>query len=287
MTFLHMGKRAFVVGLLACRALHADGVHVGAIPAKVSPVWAQPASIQFASHLPQSMFAIRAAEPAPFKIVLVGDSTVATEGGWGPGFCALLTTNVTCVDLAKNGRSTKSFIDEGLWRQALAEKGKYYLFQFGHNDQKDDPARHAAADGLYRENLRRFIRETQAIGGIPIILSPLSRRNYLAGKLVDDGLREYAAAARSAAAQEKVGFIDLFVLSQAYLSSKTQEEADTLDAETHPDAKAENAGPTKPDRTHLNDKGKAIFGRMVADDVIRTRVELGPDIKRLPEGRQE
>ncbi len=61
------------------------------------------------------------------------------------------------------------------------------------------------------------------------------------------------------------------------LDGMTQEEADGFDAETHPDAKAENAAP-KLDRTHLNAKGQAVFGRMVADQLVRVQVELGPDV---------
>ena len=89
---------------------------------------------------PEGVKAMKVIEGGPVKIVLVGDSTVATGGGWGPGFCKVMTPNVTCVDLALNGRSTKSFVDEGAWDKALAEKGDYYLIQFGHNDQK--PAAH-------------------------------------------------------------------------------------------------------------------------------------------------
>ena len=87
---------------------------------------------------PEGVKAMKVIEGGPVKIVLVGDSTVATGGGWGPGFCAVMTQNVTCVDDALNGRSTKSFVDEGAWKKALAEKGDYYLIQFGHNDQKPD-----------------------------------------------------------------------------------------------------------------------------------------------------
>ncbi len=73
-------------------------------------------------------------------------------------------------------------------------------------------------------------------------------------------------------------------MSTEYLKDKTQEQADTFNAVAHPDAAAEKAAATKPDRTHLNDKGKAFFGRMVADNVIRTEVELGPNINGLPVG---
>lgn len=233
---------------------------------------------------PEGVLAMKVIHGAPFTIVLVGDSTVATEGGWGPGFCGTLTSNVTCIDDAKNGRSSKSFIDEGLWAKALAEHGQYYFIQFGHNDQKPNPARHTDPDTSYSENLRRYIHDVRAIGAIPIIVSPLSRRNYRDGKLVQDGLEDYAAAARRVAAEEHVTFVDLLALSRQYLSGMTQEQADTLDATAHPDAKAENGNTAKPDRTHLNDKGKAIFGRMVADNVVRTQVELGPNVKGLPEG---
>ncbi|MGB6194174.1 MAG: pectinesterase family protein, partial [Terracidiphilus sp.] len=220
----------------------------------------------------------------PFKIVLVGDSTVATGGGWGPGFCATLTPNVTCTDDALNGRSTKSYITEGAWNRALAEHGQYYLIQFGHNDQKPDPARHADADTAYAANLRRFINDARAQGAIPILVTPLSRRNYEDGKLIlTDGLGDYAAAARRVAEQAHVTLVDLYSLSTQALSSMTQEEADTFDMKGHPDANAE-AGVGKPDRTHLNDKGKAFFGRMVADNLIRIQVELSPNVVGMAAG---
>ena len=231
---------------------------------------------------PEGLLAMRVLEGAPFKIVLVGDSTVATEGGWGPAFCATLTPNVTCVDTAKNGRSSRSFIAEGLWARALAEKGQYYLIQFGHNDGKPDLARRTDPETAFADNLRRYIQETRAIGAIPILVSPLSRRNYVDGKLHIDDLNEYATAMRRVAAEEKVTFVDLYAMSTHLLQGMTQEQADTFDATNHPNAAAENAGPAKPDRTHLNDKGKAVFGRMVADNVIRTQVELGPNVNGVP-----
>jgi len=223
--------------------------------------------------------AMRVRHRTPFRIVLVGDSTVATEGGWGPGFCAVLTPNVTCVDDALNGRSTKSYIDEGAWKKALAEKGQYYFIQFGHNDQKPDPKRHTDPDTTYSDNLRMFIRQVRAQGAIPILVTPLSRRNYRDGQLItDDGLGDYAAAMRRVAGEEHVTVVDLYSLSVKYLSGMTQAEADRFDRIDHPDAKAESAGAGKPDRTHLDAEGKAVFGRMVADAVIRSEVELAPDV---------
>src|ERR1051325_8328933 len=44
------------------------------------------------------------AENAAVRIVLVGDSTVNDQGGWGPGLRASLGPGVEVLNLAKNGR---------------------------------------------------------------------------------------------------------------------------------------------------------------------------------------
>jgi lysophospholipase L1-like esterase len=248
-----------------------------AIPQLAPSILPQPATLPAEGQL-----AMRVLAKTPFKIVLVGDSTVAVGGGWGPGFCATVTPNVTCIDDARNGRSTKSFIDEGAWSQALGERGQYYLIQFGHNDQKPDPARHTDPDTTYAANLVKFIHEARTQGAIPILLTPLSRRNYAEDKLVtSDGLSDYAAAVLRVASAEHVTVVNLYELSTRLLSTMTQQEADTLDLAGHPDAKAESSA-GKPDRTHLNEKGSKLFGRMIADNLIRTQVELGPNIIGVP-----
>jgi lysophospholipase L1-like esterase len=129
-----------------------------------------------------------------------------------------------------------------------------------------------------------MIKDVRAIGGIPILVTSLSRRNYIDGKPdPNDGLGEYANAVRSVASEERVTLVDLYGLSQKYLSKLTQKEADELNMAGHPDAKSENGSGTKPDRTHLNQAGKSVFGRIVADNVIRSEVELGPNVIGLPE----
>jgi lysophospholipase L1-like esterase len=214
---------------------------------------------------------------APVRIMLVGDSTVNNEGGWGPGFCALMTPNVECVNLAKNGRSSKSYYDEGLWQNALAQHGDYILIQFGHNDMPGKgPGRETDPDTTYAANMRRYIEQAKAAGAKPVIVTSLSRRNYKDGKLVID-LKAYADAARRVAAEEDVPVIDLNAGSVRLLETMTQEQADQFDASAHPDAVDKGR-----DRTHLNATGSAVFGRMVADGLAKTCVELGPDVKGEP-----
>lgn len=236
----------------------------------------------------------------PVTIVLVGDSTVATGGGWGPGFCAVMTPNVTCIDDALNGRSTKSFIDEGAWKKALDRHGDYYLIQFGHNDQKLQPALHTDADGSFQTNLHRYIADVRAIGAVPVLVTSLSRRTYKDGVLVED-LTPYVEATKKVGAEEHITVIDLNAISTAMLKRMTQEQADRFDKGNDPEtgkpavaaapardavnttASGVDAAPTGAmDRTHLNPYGQKIFGRIVADQLVRTQVELGPDVTGAP-----
>src|SRR6266567_3559099 len=118
---------------------------------------------------PAGAKAMRVIEGGPVKIVLVGDSIVNAGGGWGKGFCEIVAPNVTCVNEALNGRSSKSFLDEGAWAKALADKGDYYLIQFGHNDQKKDVERATDPETTFAANIRRYIRDARAIGAVPVV----------------------------------------------------------------------------------------------------------------------
>src|SRR5437773_12471424 len=100
--------------------------------------------------------------------------------------------------------------------------------------------------------------------------------NYKNGVLVQD-LTDYGDAAKTVGMEENIRVIDLNAMSVKLLESMTQEQADQFNATGHEDQRAENKK-TSVDRTHLNAKGQALFGRMVADALVRTQVELGPDV---------
>ena len=139
-------------------------------------------------------------------LYLVGDSTMADkpdaahnpERGWGQALPEFLDSSIVVKNFAVNGRSSKSFIDEGKW-EAVRNKlhaGDFVCIEFGHNDEKrEDSIRYAAADGPYRENLQRFVRETRAAGATPTLLTPIARRPWTAGKLTDTH-GQYLAAVR-------------------------------------------------------------------------------------------
>jgi lysophospholipase L1-like esterase len=138
------------------------------------------------------------------------------------------------------------------------------------------PERETDPETTYAANIRRYIRDARAIGAVPVVVTSLSRRNYKDGVLVQD-LKDYADAAKRVGMEENVTVIDLNAISVKMLEGMTQAQADEFDATGHTDERAEN-GKNRVDRTHLNEEGQMLFGRIVADTLIRTQVELGGDV---------
>lgn len=153
------------------------------------------------------------------KIILVGDSTTAIHSGWGGSFCALhVTSFAACVNLARGGRSTRSYREEGSWKLVLAEARSqgfadtWILIQFGHNDQPGKPGRSTDLATEFPANLRRYVAEALEAGAHPVLLTPLTRRQFEAGQLQND-LAPWAAAVLKVAAEKHVPVVDLNALS--------------------------------------------------------------------------
>jgi lysophospholipase L1-like esterase len=206
------------------------------------------------------------AQGRPVKIVLVGDSTVNDEGGWGPGFRARFGPEVEVVNLAKNGRSSKSFRDEGLWAPAVAAKADYILIQFGHNDVPGKGAdRETDAATTYRANLARYIDEARASGAKPVLVTSIVRRNFKDGKIVRDSLVPYVEAVHAVAAAQGVPVMEMYdeTLKQAEaLGPDGCAEIDALDKDG------------KRDHTHLGPKGRLAVGALAAQEFVRVVPEM-------------
>ena len=163
-------------------------------------------------------------------IHLMGDSTMAEkdlkggnpERGWGMMFQNFVDSTFQVVNYAQNGRSTKSFIDRGLWDKVYnaLQPGDYVFIQFGHNDAKvDDPERYAPAYGAYQQNLRTFIRGAREKGATPVLLTPLARRWFKDGKLDRDCHGDYPAAMKQVAKEMSVTLLDITTESLDWLES--------------------------------------------------------------------
>ena len=197
----------------------------------------------------------------PVKIVLVGDSTVNDEGGWGEGFRQSLGPQYEVINLAKNGRSSKSFRDEGLWAPALTAKPDFILIQFGHNDEPGKgPDRETDPATTYRANMIRYIDEARAAGAKPVLVTSIVRRNFDEnGKIKRDHLAEYVAEVRTIAAEKNVPLVDLYALTLAQAEALPPLERESLNATKD----------GKTDTTHLGPKGRREIGAIAAREFIR------------------
>ncbi len=187
-------------------------------------------------------------------IFLIGDSTVADYtgdydpgknymknrypiAGWGQEFQPffakdsvqdvkhLANKNIIVKDKAKGGRSTRTFFQEGRWREVYSQlkKGDYVLIQFGHNDAAEDkPERFVNLEG-YKEFLRLYVDQTREKGAIPIILSPVARNYPWKNGKLENVHGEYPFVAKEIAKEKNVAFLDLNQLSMDFFSQKGQE----------------------------------------------------------------
>ncbi|MFC1607130.1 Dabb family protein [Candidatus Latescibacterota bacterium] len=207
------------------------------------------------------------------KLVIIGDSTVQTFGeerdkrGWGQYFDELFSDNIDTVNLAKSGRSTKTFIDEGLWEEALVEKGNYVLIQFGHNDShpKERPESTDAATD-YRDYLRQYIDEAQAQGAKPVLITPMHRRLFNGG-LPTIELAPYVNAMKAVASEKNVPLIDLHERSGKVLVRLGDDGSEFLYV-------------SPKDRTHFSERGARLMAGFVADELGVVAPELKQYLKK-------
>ncbi len=155
-----------------------------------------------------------------FTVHMIGDSTMADkdiskgnpERGWGMVFENFTDPSVRVINYARNGRSTKSFIDEGLWDRVKANmrQGDYLFIEFGHNDEKSNkPSVYAAPWGAYQDNLRLFINTARELGVTPVLLTPVARRRFVNGVLDETTHGEYPDAMKAVAAETGTVLIDM------------------------------------------------------------------------------
>ena len=217
-------------------------------------------------------------EPAPITIHLVGDSTMADkpdpdnnpESGWGQMLHLCFNEHVTVRNHAVNGRSARSFLNEGRWNRVLEEitPGDHVFIQFGHNDQKAyDPERYSNPYSGYRRNLEKMVRETRDRGGEPVILSSIVRRNFNTDGTLEDTHGAYPFVARSVAGAMDVPFIDLQQQTEDLVSGLGPVRSTALYLHLRP-GEAEIYPEGRTDNTHLNIAGAREVAGMVARSIL-------------------
>ena len=150
-------------------------------------------------------------------IFMVGDSTMADkdiskgspERGWGMVLQGCFTDDIIVENHAKNGRSSISFINEGLWQKVLEriKPGDYVFIQFGHNDEKHDQPgktkRFAKPGSSFDDNLTRYVNETRERGGIPVLFNSVERRLFFDARKAESAKRGSLASSKTAKADDE------------------------------------------------------------------------------------
>lgn len=231
----------------------------------------------------------QATEIKPVKLHLVGDSTMSDkpnlaypERGWGQLLPQFLLPQLTVVNHAANGRSTRRFLTEGRWQLLLSElgKGDYVLIQFGHNDSKEsDPARYAAFDSDYQTFLTQFIADVRERGATPMLASSICRRNFAEDGSLKRDLADYANAAAKVAKEAKVSFFDLQQQSCDFWQQQGKDNSQPYFIQV-PAGLYQKFPTGTTDNTHLTLQGASKIAQLFVQDLKRQQHPLAAYIYR-------
>lgn len=244
---------------------------------RISPtrcLWATPALLALLSLAPPQL--------PKTTVYLVGDSTMANkqrtaypETGWGMPLVTFFDSTVVVDNRAMNGRSTRTFIGENRWQPVAASlrPGDYVLIQFGHNDESPDKVDRYTPPADFKRNLLRFVRETQAKRAFPILLTPVTRRQFDAAGKVKETHVEYSALTTAVAREAQVPLVDLDGLSRNLLQPLGPEASKLLYMQLAP-GDHPNYPLGRNDNTHFSELGARKVAALVVNDLRAQHVPL-------------
>lgn len=236
-----------------------------------------------------AVWTIPAAAQTPVTIYLAGDSTMAQklpekqpETGWGEALGQFFRENSVRIDnRAKNGRSTRTFISEGLWQGIIdsLHQGDFVFIQFGHNDESKEKTDRYTPPADYRANLIRFVSEVRAKRAIPVLLTPVMRRRFDDKGIFFDTHGEYPDIVRAVAREYRVPLIDMHRKSEVVLKQYGAEPSRKLFLQLKA---GEN--PNYPngieDNTHFSPQGARVMASLVVDGIRELHLALAKFLKK-------
>lgn len=243
-------------------------------------------------------------------IFMIGDSTMANkslnggnrERGWGHVLGGFFSEEVHVDNHAVNGRSSKSFIDEGRWAVVLdkIKPGDYVFIQFGHNDEKADSARHTEPGTTFDDNLRRFVKETREKGGIPVLFNSIVRRSFghnehavaeddmrkdmsrdmmaEEGNILVDTHGKYLDSPRRVAEELEVPFVDMNKITHDLVEGLGAEASKKLFMWI-PEGVCAACPKGRADNTHLNVYGARTIAGLTVDVIAEKVPALAPYVR--------
>ena len=216
------------------------------------------------------------------NIWMIGDSTMANknpdkapETGWGMVMHEFVTKDATVHNHAVNGRSSKSFLDEGRWKVITdsIQPGDYVIIQFGHNDEKPDSKLHTDASTTFKQHLKKYIDETRAKGAHPVICSSIVRRHFDGKGNLKNTHGDYINAARDIAIETNTPYVDMESLTRTLVAKLGPEKSTSLFLFCKP-GEYPNRKNGVQDSTHLNGSGARIVAGLFIKEVKNQKLPL-------------
>ena len=218
-------------------------------------------------------------------IWMIGDSTMAVketkaypETGWGMPFIYFWDSSVIVENLARNGRSTSSFRNEGLWQKVIdnAGEGDYVFVQFGHNDEVPTKKTYTT-EVEFKSNLKRYVSEARSKKAIPILLTPMARRKFDASGKIEGTHQVYSQIVRDVAKEEKTVLFDMDRLTQQLYQQFGVESSKLLFLQLKP-GEHPNYPEGKEDNTHFSELGARLVAQQVLQEIRNQVPELASRI---------
>ena len=200
------------------------------------------------------------------------------ETGWGMPFKYYFNETVTVENHARNGRSTRTFLEEGRWQPIVQnlEKGDYVFIQFAHNDEVKTKEQYTTPKA-FKENLTKFVIETRQKEAQPILLTPVARRHFdKEGHLIDTH-KQYSQLIREVAQKHDVPLIDMDMRSQVLLHKLGPEDSKFLYNYLEP-GQNPHYPEGRSDDTHFNEYGARRMAELVLHGIEDLELDLAQRI---------
>lgn len=200
-------------------------------------------------------------EPSEIRLLLVGDSTVTDDAGWGGAIGEFLKPNVRVINRAVKGAASKNYFEDGYLGRALEGQPDFVFIQFGHNDiQGKGSKRETDPRSSYPEYLRRYVEAIRGKGARPVLVSSVSRRTFGVDGKIKSSLAPYAEAVRRVGKELKVPVIDLHARSiEMY-----ERLGDAGSRDLQPEG----------DRTHFVAKGARVLAALIAAEMAKSSQDV-------------
>lgn len=223
--------------------------------------------------------------PGKTTLYIIGDSTAANkdkrkfpETGWGMELQSFFKSDVVVDNRALNGRSTKSFRAEQRWQPILDQlkPGDYVFIEFGHNDEKVNKPTVGVTLTDFKINLVNYVNETRSKKAIPILLTPISRRSFKNGLLMDSH-GDYPRITRLVADSLNVPLIDMLAKTESLLTKLG--DVPSIKLFNYVDSGHVNYPKGNKDDTHLSPDGAKQIAGLVVKGIKEEKLPIAKKLK--------